>query len=239
MQITTRAIVFSSLKYGDSSLIVKAFTFSDGLKTYLLKGILTSRKGKLKTAYFQPLTQLELVVNHRHKGSMEHIREARISYPYGSLHTDMVKKSISLFLAEVLSNSIREEEQNKGLFQFLEASLQWLDTHDRTGNFHIFFLMELSKYLGFYPDISGKELPYFDLVEGSFVPALPLSPSLSGVQLSHFRAFLGINFDDIESIKLGKDHRKELLQSLLQYFEVHLHGFRKPRSLAILNEVFS
>ncbi len=205
----------------------------------MLKGVLSSRKGKLKTAYFQPLTQLELVVNHRNKGSLEHIREARISYPYSSLHTDMVKKSISLFLAEILSNSIVEEEQNKGLFQFLETSLQWLDTHQKIANFHILFLLELSKYLGFYPDISGIEEPYFDLVEGSFSTGIPLTPSLSGTQLSHFRAFLGINFDGMESIRLGKDHRNELLQFLLQYFEVHLHGFRKPRSLAILNEVFS
>ncbi|MBT8300930.1 MAG: recombination protein O N-terminal domain-containing protein, partial [Maribacter sp.] len=42
MQVTTKAIVLSSLKYGDTSLIVKAFTLSDGLKSYLLKGVLTA-----------------------------------------------------------------------------------------------------------------------------------------------------------------------------------------------------
>jgi len=82
MQVTTRAIVLSSLKYGDTSLIVKAFTLSDGLKSYLLKGVLTSKKGKLKSAYFQPLTQLELVANHKNKGTLEAIREARVTYHY-------------------------------------------------------------------------------------------------------------------------------------------------------------
>jgi len=65
MQVTTKAVVLKALKYGDTSLIVKAFTASDGLKSYLLKGVLASKKGKLKTAYFQPLTQLELVANHK------------------------------------------------------------------------------------------------------------------------------------------------------------------------------
>src|SRR5690606_1339809 len=46
MQITTKAIVLSSLKYGDTSLIVRALTESDGLKSYLLKGVLSSKKGK-------------------------------------------------------------------------------------------------------------------------------------------------------------------------------------------------
>ncbi len=46
MQVTTKAIVLSSLKYGDSSLIVRAFTQSDGLKSYLIKGVLTSKRGK-------------------------------------------------------------------------------------------------------------------------------------------------------------------------------------------------
>ncbi len=239
MQTTTGAIVFSSLKYGDTSLIVKAFTASDGLKTYLLKGVLASRKGKLKSAYFQPLTQLELVVNHRNKGTMEHLREARISYPYSSLHTDFVKKTLCMFLSEVLIHSIREEERNQGLFHFLEASLQWLDTHDKIANFHLLFLVGLSKYLGFYPDTNFMDAPYFDLAEGSFSQVLPLSPSLSGAELANFRALLGTTFDEVDSIKLGKKNRNVLLQSLLRYFEVHLHGFKQPRSLAILNEVFS
>ena len=60
-----------------------------------------------------------------------------------------------------------------------------------------------------------------------------LHPTLSGKKLDDFRAFLGINFDAIYTIKLGKKCRLELVQNLILYFEVHLHGFRKPRPLAI------
>lgn len=239
MQHTTRAIVLSAIKYGDTSLIVRAFTASGGVKAYLLKGVLSSKKGRLKSAYFQPLTQLELVVSHRDKGTLEHIREAKISYPYSSLHSQIGKNTLCLFLAEVVQHSIQEEERNQKLFAFLEASLQWLDAHEAIANFHILFLLELSKYLGFYPDTSQRQLPFFDLAEGRFLQAPSLNPGISGVALEHFRAFLGMDFDALHSIKLGKTNRIALLQTLLQYFEIHLHGFRKPRSLAILNEVFS
>ncbi len=239
MQITTKAIVLSSLKYGDTSLIVKAFTASSGIKSYMLKGVLVSKKGKLKAAYFQPLTQLELVATHKNKGTLESIREAKVYYHYKSLHTDISKNAMTLFLSEMLGNSIFEEEQNESLFHFLEASFQWLDTHDETSNFHIFFLLTLTRYLGFYPDTSNIDAPYFDLLEGEFAQTISLNPTLQDENVYYFKTFLGINFDAIHTIKMKKANRQQLLQSLVLYFELHLQGFRKPKSLAILNQVFS
>lgn len=238
MQITTKAIVLSALKYGDTSLIVKAFTASSGIKSYLLKGVLTSKKGKLKTAYFQPLMQLELVVHHKDKGTLERILEAKVGYHYRTLHADITKNTMTLFLAEMLGNSIFEEESDPKLFNFIEASLQWLDTHDKISNFHLFFLLTLTKYFGFYPDTTSSNAPYFDLVEGSFTHS-PSATIISGENLDYLKRFLGTNFDVMHTIKMKKTNRQELLQSLVLYFELHLQGFRKPRSLAILNEVFS
>ena len=239
MQVTTKAIVFSSLKYGDTSLIVKAFTLSDGLKTYLLKGVLASKRGKLKPAYFQPLTQLEIVANHKNKGTLENIREVKVNYHYVTLHTNILKNSLTLFLAEMLGNSIFEEEQNQELFYFLEAALQWLDAHEEISNFHLYFLLRLTKYLGFYPDTSTTDLPYFDIVEGEFVSQLSANLILEKENLVYFKRFLGINFDSIHEIKMKKTDRQNLLKSIVLYYELHLQGFRKPKSLAILNEVFS
>ena len=239
MQVTTKAIVLTSLKYGDTSLIVKVFTASDGLKSYLLKGVLASKKGKLKAAYFQPLTQLEIVAVHKNKGTLERIREVKVSYHYQTLHTDIAKNAITMFLAEMLGNSIGEEERNEELFEFLEASLQWLDTHGEISNFHLYFLLSLTKYFGFYPDVKNIDAACFDLVEGEFTNTPSLNPILTGENLNYFKLVLGINFDEVHTIKMNKANRQELLQSLVLYFELHLQGFRKPKSLAILNEVFS
>lgn len=238
MQVTTKAIVLSAIKYGDTSLIVRAFTASNGVKSYMLKGVLASKRGKVKAAYFLPLTQLEIVAHHRNKGTLERIGEAKVQYHYQSLHTHVTKNAMTLFLAEVLGNSVREEEENRPLFQFLEASLQWLDTHTEISNFHIYFMLALTKYLGFYPDTEHIEAPYFDLVEGDFVENPSLNPILEKEELNYFKAFLGTNFDAIHTIKMNKAGRQAILKSLLLYFELHLQGFKKPRSLAVLNEVF-
>lgn len=239
MQVTTKAIVLTSIKYGDTSLIAKVFTASDGLKSYMLKGILTSKKGKLRTSYFQPLTQLELVASHRNKGTLESIREAKVNYYYQTLHTDIAKNSMTMFLAEMLGNSIHEEEQNIALYNFLEASFQWLDVQEDIANFHLYFLLSLTKYLGFYPDTNQLEASSFDLLEGEFTNRPSLNPIITGENLNYLKLFLGINFEAIHTIKMRKTNRKELLQSLVLYFELHLQGFRKPKSLAILNEVFN
>jgi len=239
MQVATKGIVLTSIKYGDTSLIVRIFTFSDGIKSYLLRGILTSKKGKLKTAYFQPLLQLDLVASHKNKGTLESITEAKVSYYYQSLHTNIAKNALAFFLAEMLSNSIREEEPNQSLFSFIEAALQWLDTHNEFANFHLFFLLSLTKYFGFYPDTKNMDFLYFDLLEGEFLKAPSLNPILEGENLKYFKRLLGINFDAIHSIKLNKKNRQELLRNLVLYFELHLQGFRKPKSLTVLNEVFS
>nr|WP_299388123.1 DNA repair protein RecO [Allomuricauda sp.] len=238
MQVTTKAIVLSSIKYGDTSLIVKAFTESHGLKTYLLKGVLASKKGKIKSAYFLPLMHLEVVAVHKNKGTLERLKEVKVAMPYQSLHTDIIKNSLVLFLAEMLANSIQEEEEDLALFNYLEYTLHWLDEHSPPPNFHLLFLLNLSKYLGFYPDVTQRNMPYFDLVEGEFTTAPTLNPLIQGDEIVHFRKLLGINFDALQTVQINKLQRQELLKKVILYFELHLHGFRKPKSLAVLNAVF-
>ncbi|WP_421808523.1 DNA repair protein RecO [Flagellimonas sp.] len=239
MQITTKAIVLSTLKYGDTSLIVRAFTQSDGVQSYLLKGVLASKKAKIRAAYFMPLTQLEIVANHRNKGSLESLRDVKVSVPYRTMHTDVVKNSVVLFLAEMLGNSIQEQEQDEGLFNYLEYALQWMDVHQLSPNFHILFLLNLTKYLGFYPDTSDQNSPFFDLLEGSFCETPSLNPLIQNENLEHFKKFLGTNFDALQRIQLTKSNRRELLKTMIQYYRLHVHGFREPKSLAVLNAVFS
>ena len=239
MRTRTKAIVLSTLKYGDNSLIARAFTREAGLQAFMLKGILRSRKGKLKPALFQPLTQLEIIARTHPSGKLGYIQEALLSYPYTTLHSDIRKSTIAMFLSETLGQCIGEEGPDPSLFEFLEASLQWLDQHEKIANFHIGFLIGLTRYLGFYPDTSDSDAPFFDLVEGAFCREPSLNPCMSGTELEHFRTFLGTNFDAIHTIRLAQKQRRILLDQLVNYFEVHLHGFSKPRSLVVLDAVFS
>lgn len=238
MILTTKAIVLSSFKYDDSSLIVKCFTLSSGIKSYMLKGVLTSKRGKLRKAYFQPLTVLEIVAVHKNKGTLERINEVTVVNPFISLHNDIYKNAISIFLSEVLTTSLYEEEENRALFNYLEYAFQWLDTHHEIANFHIAFLLGLTKYLGFYPDDTNANDPYFDLREGVFTKTQPHTAYLQGDELNHFKHMMGIIFDDIPLIKMNHIQRRDLLNTVISYFELHLQGFKKPKSLQVLSQVF-
>lgn len=239
MQVSTRALVISSVKYSEADLIVRCFTASFGLKSYLLRGILKSRRGKLRASLFQPLSLLQLEAIHKDKGSLERIKEAKIAYPYQSLHTEIIKSSLVLFIAEILKNTIREEEANPGLFDFLEKSLLWLDDHDAVANFHLVFLLKLSKQLGFYPDFGNRDFPYFNLLEGVFQKEPYGNHCESGDSIEAFKGLFGIEFVAIQQLKLNKTERREVLDLLLLYYQLHLQGFKNPKSVSVLNQLFN
>ncbi|RXP64433.1 DNA repair protein RecO [Lutibacter sp. HS1-25] len=235
---STKAIVLSSIKYGDTSLITTCYTENYGIKSYLLRGVLKSKKSNIKAAYFQPLMQLQLTANHNNKGTLNSLKEVSVSHFYNAIYTDIKKQTIALFLAEMVYNSIKEEEQNSDLFKYLETSFLWLDTHTNCSNFHLLFLLNLTKYLGFYPELNVVKAPYFDLLEGSF--SINNKPNaVSGENLSQFKKLLGINFDVLDQVDFNAANRQAVLTILVQYYELHLGSFKKPKSLNVLKAVFS
>ncbi|TRO67274.1 DNA repair protein RecO [Christiangramia sabulilitoris] len=238
MLIQTKAIIISALKYAEADLIVKAYTLSDGLCTYMLKGVLKSKKGKFKASMFQSLTQLDIVANHRGGGKMEYLKEARVIGNYQTLHTHPVKQAMSMFLAEMLRNTIQEEESNEPLFQYLEYSLGVLDTSERIANFHLLFLLNLTRYLGFQPETEWRDLPVFNLLDGVFQEISTNDYCIEGKNVDLLKSLLGTDFDALANIKLNQTSRNDFLNMLLLYYSLHIEGFRKPKSLSVLNEIF-
>lgn len=238
MLVHTKAIIISALKYGEADLIVKAYTLSDGLCTYMLKGVLKSRKGKFKASMFQSLTQLEIVANHRGGGKLEYLKEAKVVGNYQTLHTHPVKLAMVMFLAEMLRNAIREEEKNEALFHYLEYSFQFLDSTDKIANFHLLFLLNLTRYLGFQPETEIKDLPVFNLLDGVFQDFSSNDYCIEGKNVDLLKSLLGTDFDALPLIKMNQTSRNDFLNMLLLYYELHIEGFRKPKSLSVLNEIF-
>lgn len=239
MLVPTKAIVISKLKYRDNDLIVKCYTEGFGIQSYLLRGILKSKKGKLKTAYFQLLSQLELIVNYRETRSLQSISEVKPFAFYQSIYSNVAKSAIVMFLAEVLSGVLKEEEKNESLFTYLETTLLWLDANDEFSNFHLLFLLNLSRYLGFYPDLNHSDSNFFNLEDGKFQSKKTNIYCISDEILMQFKKLLGINFDALNSVKINSGQRQELLNMILLYFELHLGSLKKPRSLQVLNQVFA
>jgi DNA repair protein RecO (recombination protein O) len=235
--VKTKAIVISSLKFKEKSVIVKCFTQSSGLKSYFVRDVFSSRKASQKMAYFQPLTILEVEAVHKNKGTLENFKEVKIAFPFHSIHSDIYKSTMVLFLSEILHHSIHEEEKNESLFVFLEAALHWLDSHDQIVNFHLILMLETTKYLGFYPDVSDADLPFFEMNEGVFTAFHAIS-SLTEHETNLFRKLIALKFDtDQKTFHVVE--RQLLLKILIDYYSFHLDGFKRPKSLEVLREVFS
>ncbi|WP_299884499.1 DNA repair protein RecO [uncultured Lacinutrix sp.] len=238
MILATNAIVLSKIKYKDHDLIIKCYTQKKGIVSYLLKGVLKSKKGS-KIAYYQLLTQLQLVTDYKESRGLQYVKEVKVNHLYSSLHTNVLKSAIVLFVAEVLSNALQEEEQNDSLYNYLETTLQWLDANEHFSNFHLLFLLNLSKYLGFYPDTMQIEAPFFNLQDGEFQYDSNSKYCISSENLTLLKQLLGTTFDGLEVVKINSKQRQSFLGMILLYFELHLGSFKKPKSLQIFNEVFN
>lgn len=237
MLVKTKAIVISSIKHQEKSLIVKCFTQLHGLKSYFVRDAFSGRKSNQKIAYFQPLSLLEIEAVHKNKGTLENFKEIKLSTPFQTIHSDIYKSTIVIFISEILYHSIHEEEKNESLFSFLETALLWLDHHDEIANFHLILMLGATKYLGFYPDTSDMDLPFFDMNEGVFTPFHSIS-SLTEHETNLFKKLIDLRFDNDQKI-FHVIERQIVLKTLIDYYSFHLDGFKKPKSLEVLKEVFS
>ena len=237
MLVKTKAIVISSLKYQEKSLIVKCFTLSDGLKSYFVRDAFSSRKANQKIAYFQPLSILEIEAIHKNKGTLENFKEIKIATPFQSIHSDIYKSTIVMFVSEILHHSIHEEEKNEALFTFLETALHWLDTHEDIANFHLILLLEMTRFLGFYPDVANIDFPFFEMTEGVFTPFHAIS-SLTEHESNLFKKLINLKFENSQKT-FHIIERQIILKIVIDYYSFHLDGFKRPKSLEVLKEVFS
>lgn len=237
---STRAIVFHQIRYSDTSLVVKILTEEWGLGSYIIKGARTP-KSKLKSGLFQPLTLLEMVADHKDKNDLNHIREARVAYPYQKIPVDIRKSSILLFLNELLYKSIQEEAINHEMFSFIYDHLILLDqTPENPANFHLFFAIHLTRFLGFFPQGDYQhEHTVFDMTEGHFSQSdpLPAEHFISGSNCYWFSKIISLQADQFYGLTIPAQVRSELVDKVIQYYHLHLPLTGSFKSHIILHEV--
>ncbi|WP_430614776.1 DNA repair protein RecO [Flavobacterium sp. JP2137] len=237
MLIHTKAVVLSAVKYQEKSLIVKCFTQASGVKSYYIRNAYARGKGAQNNAYFRPLTLLEIEAQHKNKGGLEYIKELKLAHPYQTIYGDFYKNSMATFVSEMLHHTIKEEEPNEPLFEYLEAALLWFDHQEEASNFHLITLLGITKYLGFYPDYSEAEAPFFNPVAGNFTHFQDRD-CFEAADTQLFKRLLQHGFLSDQRVFSGRE-RNNLLNLLLRYYNLHISGFRNPNSLTVLKEIFS
>ncbi|WP_273533264.1 DNA repair protein RecO [Prevotella aurantiaca] len=241
MVTKTRGIVLRSIRFGESSLIIDVLTELSGRVSFVVRIPKTS-KGKIKKQYFQPMTLLEFEYDFRQKSSLQHIKDVRIAQPYSSIPFEPIKSSVLLFLAEFLFYTTRDEQENSTLFNYISTSLEWYDSACVDfANFHLVFMMRLSRFLGFQPFLEEfTEGCFFDLRNGCFTISTPLhSDFLNAKDAEHMYTLMRMNFETMKLFKLSHNERNRITELALHYYRLHIPNMPELQSFDILREVFS
>ena len=169
-----RGIVLNSLKYGDSAMVVHLLTDALGRQSYMVQGVRSSRGRGSKLALFQPMFALEFEGLTSSRQQMHRFREVQSGIVLQRMPFDVRRSTIALFMAEVLYRLVKESEPDSQLFDFVWESIGALDSMEEgVANFHLWFLVNLSRFLGFYPGNEYMPGAWFDACEGSYTVQKP------------------------------------------------------------------
>ena len=237
----TRGIVLHSIPYNDKYAITLIYTEEFGRVPYLTSQS-KSRKTRVPRSLFHPLAILDLEVEHQNLRDVQRIKEIKIHIPLIALLTDPVKSAMGIFIAELISKVIREEQTNQLLFDFLLQSVKVLELTDTSfANFHLVFMIRLSLFLGFYPDASTYQKGMiFDMRNGIFAGNKPahidfLPPEESAV----FHNLLRMSYENMSAFRFSGRERRTIIHRVLEYYRLHLSDFPEIKSLEVLHDVFS
>jgi len=237
----TRGLVLRTVDYSDTSLIAKIYTEQFGIQSYLIKGA-HRKNASIKANLFQPLALLELEVYKKEKKQLQTLKEVGAEIHFTSIQHDQAKTSILFFINEILLKCLQEEEENAELFTFLHETIQTLDSVEKNfSNLHLIFLIRFSRFLGFYPQGNYSDTnSVFDLREGMFVSREPVHPDFLTKENSELISKLIFsNYYSMDTFSLSGKERKNLLDILLRFYELHLSNMGSITSHKILEQVFA
>ena len=235
MLIATKAIVLKSFKFQESSLIVKMFTESNGVQTFMVKGVRSVRANG-KAAMFQSGMILDIIMYYQEHKSFKTLKEYKASYVYSTALYDIRKSSVLMFLLEVLEQCIHADHEDDQLFMFISNALINFDKEDFDPDFHIYFLLELMKHLGIYPSGRyGASTPYFDIREGEFVAFQENRPFILAQDDAGLFAKVALDQGELSN----RNERKKVLEIIIEYFTFHIEQFKGVKSLKVLETVLS
>lgn len=225
MLYKTEGIVLNYIKYKDTSIITKIYTRKFGLQSYIVNGV-RSPKAKFKIALFQPLTLLDMVVYYKKNANLNRLSELKCPHPQRSIAMDIRKSSIAIFVGEMLYKLLKEEVEDEALFSFLWQSIQVLENQQENfSNFHLQFILKLSRYLGFLP-AGGKDI--FDQIQGP-------DASLVGHEVESLNYLLENNYQSF--LPLSGKNRNYLLEVILKYYRYHIDSLGEIKSVQVLQEI--
>lgn len=228
MKQLDEAIFIHRISYSESSLITTFFTKEHGFQKFLFKG------GKKKSHQLFPLSVSEIEYYERRESDLWNITSAEPAFRQ-QLPFDPVKSSIAFFIADVLNMLLRGTERDDELYNFVRGSILNLEETEEVALFPSKFMIGLTKYLGVQPLIEDSNNNWIDLKAGTIGGFRELdSHSVEGPVVEALKSILENN--SLNSA-LGKLERQQLLRTMIDYYKIHVPGFKEPGTYDIIREI--
>lgn len=240
MIIKTQAIILKSTRYSDKASIVTAYTRENGRISLIVYG-LHSKRALNRRILLQPLSTTEIIAENKLSKDLATLKEIQPASFNNKIINYPVKTALALFIAELLDKSIRQSDTDYPLFDFIYESIELLNnTNQNIANFHLIFMVQLSNFLGFGPSPDYTERSCFDMLNGEFSNSIPPHPHVLLNEYCHaFHSLIETDFNSMENLSFTRTIRNQLLDSLIEYYSLHLSDFNGLKSTAVLREIFS
>lgn len=241
MLIKSSAIVLRARKYNDDGQVVDLFTEEEGRLSFFVR-VSRSRRATVRHTLFQPLALLWVEWNHREGAQLQRLKSAQCAVPFSSLPYDPHKSAMALLIAEFLGHAVREEQDPHVLYMYVAGSVEWLDAcRGGYSNFHLVFLLQLTRFLGFYPNACRlpEGSPYFDMLNSCFSGARPPhSHFLYPDDARWVPLLMRFRYETMHLLKLTGGMRSRLLGFINEYYSLHIPNFPQLKSLQVFRDLF-
>lgn len=232
--VKTIGIVLNHTKYGDGTLIVNTFTRDMGRQAYIING-LNGPKRKLLMPLLTPLSIVELTVYNKTRATIQRIKEVHIHTPLMRLPFDPIKRTMAMFITELLSKALKESGPDDKLYSFVEQSILALDAGMPGENtFHLFFMYNLTTLLGFAPNMTEHALPYFNMLEGVCSGVMPMHKHILATDDKRMLYKLSqLTIDTLKGAAFSREEKHRLMEIMEEYYALHIAGFGKIKSYEV------
>jgi DNA repair protein RecO (recombination protein O) len=229
MKQTDKGIILNRISYGDSSFIVTVYTLEKGIQKFIFQG------AKKKKVPIYPLLIAEITYYKRPDSELGKLTAVEAKNHLQELTFDPIKSVISFFIADVLLKCLKHEYEDSELYFFLESFIQAINDADDLSHFPIHFLTEFSKHLGICPNVLDENPRYFNLIDGELSNQKPIGDIYSTDEIAT------IIYDCIENQitaqKFSKLIRKDALEAMIRYYQMHIPQFGDLTTLAIIDDI--
>ncbi|MDR1583449.1 MAG: DNA repair protein RecO [Prevotellaceae bacterium] len=229
-----KGIVLSGIKYTDNQDIIYLYTDQKGRRTYIL-----NRQKKGNRLF--PLSLIDFESSGRQNAEIQYLKEFVFSPLLLEISTDVRKSSIAMFIGEFLYKVLKDEDSSSVLFEYISNSICLLDMlRDGVSNFHLYFMVQLSKYMGFSILANKSDYDYFDIKYCKFVFTQPLHPQYFDKEntkiLSHL---LILPSNQLNRLKLTGEQRINFANCMLDFYSSRFDHTLIIKSLNVLHEIFN